>query len=148
MSMIVHNIENDNPDNTMMIRGMFKQLYQEIEATKEYQETYWYGVRYETDTKDLIKMNKFWCAYAEYLLGDDEGEEKKIKSMEFLSKWVLLPTTNIHEIICCLAVLNLSFDGDGLEYETESGARDKSVAVRMINNEEKGNIVFIKQLVI
>eukprot|EP01083_Nonionella_stella_P151325 483360_1 len=77
-----------------------KQLYQEMESTKEYQETYWYQRRYEDNTKNMITLNKFWCEYAQYMLDGTPPPP----DLTFLSKWILLATANISEIICACAV--------------------------------------------
>eukprot|EP01084_Bolivina_argentea_P161065 280398_1 len=87
-----------------------------MEATKEYEETYWYLKKYESCTKKLIPLNKFWCEFAMYLLNDNNGNTYAYDDLRFLSKWVLLTTCNIHEIICCLAVLDLPFECNGVNY--------------------------------
>ena len=62
--------------NDRVMRNVIKQrqLYQELDATKEYQETYWYGIKYESYTKKLMKINKFWCDFGIYLLGDEQHQ--------------------------------------------------------------------------
>eukprot|EP01084_Bolivina_argentea_P227944 385061_1 len=129
-----------NGRNEIKMRGKLikKQLYQEIEATKEYQETYWYNVPYEDGSEYLIQLNKFWCSFAEFLLSEFEENEKKKDEfeLEFLCEWVLTVTCNIHEIICCVALLNLSFESDGTLV-------DKNL---ICNRNDKGSIVFIKEL--
>eukprot|EP01083_Nonionella_stella_P069902 186637_1 len=112
-----------------------KQLYQEIQSTKEYQETYWYQRRYEDNTTDMITLNKFWCEYAQYILDDTPPPD-----LTFLSKWILLATANISEIICACAVLNLSFKSNGPQIDYD----EDQLTLRC---EEDASMVFIKQLV-
>eukprot|EP01083_Nonionella_stella_P069901 186629_1 len=115
-----------------------KQLYQEIQSTKEYQETYWYQRRYEDNTTDMITLNKFWCEYAQYILDDTPPPD-----LTFLSKWILLATSNIHDIICALTVLNLSFQNNGPQYEYAEDGNQLTLKCQT-----KPSMVFIKQLVI
>eukprot|EP01083_Nonionella_stella_P069899 186615_1 len=114
------------------------QLYQEMESTKAYQETYWYKYKYEQDTKGLIPLNKFWCEYAQYLLNAEDDID-----LTFLSKWILLATSNIHDIICALTVLNLSFQNNGPQYEYAEDGNQLTLKCQT-----KPSMVFIKQLVI
>ena len=121
-----------------------KKLYQEIESTKEYQETYWYHQKYEDNTKDIIPLNKFWCDFGIFLLSDKDKKEK----MEFLSKWIILTSSNIHEIICCLAVLDLSFESNGPKYDYIEQKENISSAIPLkLKCDDSGSIVFIKQIV-
>eukprot|EP01083_Nonionella_stella_P120625 361553_1 len=114
-------MEEEEEDMFVMRDKMVQpQLYQEIESTKAYQETYWYQLKYEQDTTGLIPLTKFWCDYAQHLLSDKDHTDD---DLTFLSKWILLATSNIHDIVCALAVLNLSFQNNG------------------------GSMVFVKQLV-
>eukprot|EP01083_Nonionella_stella_P317539 1156843_1 len=113
-----------------------KQLYQEIQSTKEYQETYWYQRRYEDNTTDMITLNKFWCEYAQYMLDGTPPPP----DLTFLSKWILLATANISEIICACAVLNLSFKSNGPQIDYD----EDQLTLRC---EEDASMVFIKQLV-
>eukprot|EP01084_Bolivina_argentea_P044926 82682_1 len=49
-----------------------QQLYQEIENTKEYQEMYWYLMKYEDINQCVIPLNKFWCDFGIYLLMNED----------------------------------------------------------------------------
>eukprot|EP01084_Bolivina_argentea_P255068 428922_1 len=119
-----------------------KQLYQEINATKEYQETYWFGIKYESYTGELIPVNKFWCDFAMYLLNGDMKD--KDSKLEFLSKWFLLCTGSIHEIICCLAVLDLRFESNGPMYQYLNVDDDAKMPLKLVT--DGGCIVFNKQI--
>eukprot|EP01084_Bolivina_argentea_P235029 395615_1 len=130
------------------MKSTSQQFYQELSSTKEYQETGWYKVKYEDGSKSLIKLNKFWCDYGEYLLGDKDDDYGK-QNLEFLSKWVLLPTSNVHEIICCLSLLNLSFENNGgVQYKYIKNENTGKMPLKLACNAMKGSIVFVKELVV
>eukprot|EP01083_Nonionella_stella_P178922 633626_1 len=47
--------------------------YAKVEQTKEYQETYYWNVLYETNTANIVDdSSKFWCDFASYLLSDGD----------------------------------------------------------------------------
>ena len=142
------NTKIDSSIDGFMRRMQRQQLYQELESTKEYQETYWYGKRYEDDTKSIIPLNKFWCDFGIYLLRNQHDDDNG-SHMEFLSKWILLASSSIHEIICCLAVLDLPFISNGPKYDynveqKENVSTGMSLKLKCDNN---GSMVFIKQIV-
>ena len=153
---------DDDEDEMAMMRAMGsqQQLYQEIAATKEYQETFWFNVKYEEGTRGLIPLNKFWCEFGEKLLGEERAEKRGDGDLQCLSQWILLPTANIHEILCCVSLLDLSFSGDGPKYEAmESGngrGGDDAVRITMDDDDDDerksagggGSIVFLKQFVV
>eukprot|EP01083_Nonionella_stella_P120626 361557_1 len=131
-------MEEEEEDMFVMRDKMVQpQLYQEIESTKAYQETYWYQLKYEQDTTGLIPLTKFWCDYAQHLLSDKDHTDD---DLTFLSKWILLATANISEIICACAVLNLSFKSNGPQIDYD----EDQLTLRC---EEDASMVFIKQLV-
>ncbi|ETO22036.1 hypothetical protein RFI_15166, partial [Reticulomyxa filosa] len=99
-----------------------KKLFKQLEKTKEYSETYFYGVRYETQTHNLVPINKFWCSYAEHLL-DEESKTKKA----FLSKHWLVPTNSLNETLLALAVMDLSLSANGPTLRESKDQRDPSV---------------------
>eukprot|EP01083_Nonionella_stella_P259887 886805_1 len=134
-------MEEEEEDMFVMRDKMVQpQLYQEIESTKAYQETYWYQLKYEQDTTGLIPLTKFWCDYAQHLLSDKDHTDD---DLTFLSKWILLATSNIHDIICALTVLNLSFQNNGPQYEYAEDGNQLTLKCQT-----KPSMVFIKQLVI
>ena len=47
---------------------MAKEEFKEIEATSEYMENHYYQVTDINEFKHLIKVNKFWIDFAEFLL--------------------------------------------------------------------------------
>merc|ERR1712232_590761 len=81
-----------------------QQLFKQVEQTKEYQETYYYQTLFETDTKNLIPCNKFWCDFGIKMLSGDQRP--------FLSEYCLFATSSINEILCCLAVLDVPLNDE------------------------------------
>ena len=63
-------------------------LYRNVDRTKEYQETYYHGVRYERDTAQLVPWSKFWCGFAAYFLSDDVDRD----TTSFVTDYVVFPT--------------------------------------------------------
>eukprot|EP01084_Bolivina_argentea_P286901 492241_1 len=129
-------------DNNLGNNIKIQQLYQQLENTKEYQETYWFGLSYEKITKNVIPLNKYWCEFAKHLLHENENENEEIK---FLSKWILLTTSNIHEIICALAILDLPFQSNGPIYNYYN---NNNIPLKLVCNDENngGCIIFVKNI--
>ena len=118
-----------------------QQLFKQVETTKEYQDTFYWNVRYETITKNLIPENKFWCDFAIHYL-DGDGKKRK-KDNAFLSKWFLFATSNINEMLCVLCVMDLPFNSNGPQFVFgEKGVNDQSI--KLITSSP--TIVFVKQL--
>eukprot|EP01083_Nonionella_stella_P305531 1066243_1 len=81
------------------------QLFKQLDKTKEYQDTYYFKMKYEHDTNDVVRLNKFWCSYAIHQL-------IKKKDTPFLSQYFLFATESIHELLLVLTVLDVPFDAE------------------------------------
>ena len=68
-----------------------KKLFEQIEKTVEYQETYYWDTRWRLDIRD----NKFWCQYAMYLLNENRTDN-------FLSEWFAFAQSSTNEILLAM----------------------------------------------
>ncbi|ETO18621.1 hypothetical protein RFI_18643, partial [Reticulomyxa filosa] len=117
-----------------------KQLFKQLDQTKEYCETYYYKVPFKKLQSDLVPLNKFWCSYAEHVLSD-EKEEKEERA--FLSKHWLIATDSLNEMLLVLGVLDLPLTAEGPTlHENREDKRDPSVT--LVTNDPC--IVLVKQL--
>jgi len=118
-----------------------EQLFKQVEQTKEYQDTFYWKVLFERNTKHLIPINRFWTSLATHVLNEDDT----IASKPFLSEYFLFATSSINEILCMLAMLNVSFNEENVTPQFkygENGVNDRSVRVIA----EMPTIVFAKEL--
>eukprot|EP01084_Bolivina_argentea_P167401 290539_1 len=131
------------------------QLYKAVEKTKEYQETYYYNTLYEKNTKYIINNeSKFWCSFGKYFLNDEKSDNNSV----FLSDYILLPTSNINEILLALSVIGLPFKSDGPKFiypknitrDTQQDELkkqdDNELRNQLILRATSATIVFAKQL--
>ena len=141
-----NNNNNNNNRRYQEQRNMMssQQLYKQVEKTKEYQETYYYNIKYERNTKYLVpNESKFWCSFGKYFLSEDCGK------VPFLSDYVLLPTSSINEILLALAVIGLPFKSQGPQfiYPTNNEEKvDEQERNQLILRATSPTIVFAKQL--
>ena len=116
------------------------QLFKQVKSTKEYQETYYYNIPFETNTSNLIQENKFWCDFGNFMLNKRKQNDK------FISRNILVPTNNINEILIVLGVLDVPFESDGptFTYDNDNGNGNNSS--RVVIEAQTPTIVFAKQL--
>ena len=50
--------------------NLHQEKFEQLEATKEYMETFYYNTKLKggKETQHLVKENRFWCDYADFLL--------------------------------------------------------------------------------
>ena len=120
----------------------YKKLFEQIEKTVEYQETYYWNTRWKLD----IKHNKFWCQYAMYLLNNDNDNNK------FLSEWFAFAQSSINEILLAMSIIDLPLDNDKQIWDKKISYiyNDKKKSISMNHNVKinalSPTILFIKQL--
>ncbi|ETO22119.1 hypothetical protein RFI_15081, partial [Reticulomyxa filosa] len=103
-------------DRDLRYRAIGPKLFEELENTKEFQETQYYKLGYDKDTVSLIPWNHFWCDLALHLLADDFSSRKP-----FVSQHFAVPTSCPTEMLLALAVLDLP-----LQSRSDNVARDKN----------------------
>ncbi|ETO22124.1 hypothetical protein RFI_15079 [Reticulomyxa filosa] len=131
-------IEQKYFDRDLRYRVIGKNYYDELQNTKEFQETQYYGIGYNKETKQLVRLNEFWCDYALHLLSDDTPQ----KNAKFVSQYFSLPTSCLSEMIFALAVLDLP-----LQTNDDNVRREKNFeTMRMVIQSENPCIVLSKQL--
>ena len=117
-----------------------KKLFEQIEKTTEYQETYYWNTRWKLD----IINNKFWSQYAIYLLDD------KITSTDFLSKWFPFAQSSTNEILLAMAVMDLPLNTDNKQPRNNQISYiyndKKSINHNVTIKSETPTLLFIKQL--
>jgi len=107
-------------------------FYRAIDTTKIYEETFYYNKGYKQPTSSIVPMNKFWCDFGVWFLGD--------RSQPFLSENMAVPTSNLNECLFALAVFGLDFDSQGVNVQWEPNG----VSVKI--TAEKPVVVFSKEI--
>jgi len=80
------------------------EIYQEIDSTKEYAETQYFGIK-EMDTSKIVQFNEFWIAFLDHLILQGEKKEK----INFVSIDFKIATNTYSELLLALAVIDLPF---------------------------------------
>ena len=107
---IVEEIENMNMKNN---------LYKDQGKSKEFRETHYYSSPYSPQS--LVINNLLWSDLAKlWEKGNNEA---------FLSKNILLPCSNVTELICLLSVLSLPISSVNHQYNRKEGS-----ALEIVNN--------------
>eukprot|EP01084_Bolivina_argentea_P004869 9209_1 len=126
-------------DLDLRYREIGTSFFKEMENTKEYQECHYYKTAWNSSTSHLVPANKFWCDFAEYLLGDEENRKKP-----FLSKHFFLANSCFSEMIFALSVLDLPIysinEGDMAKKEKNLDTLEMTVSC------SNPSIVFSQQL--
>ena len=86
-------------------------LYQSVQATKKWAESQYYRRTKENVAFDAVPANAFWLDYLKH----------KAEAGTFLSENIDLPTTNVHEALLALAVVDLPFEAKAVELAVEQG---------------------------
>ncbi len=86
-------------EDATRMRGLVRQFYRKLGATKEWAENNYYRLPLAQQTAELIPVNAFWRDYAAW-----DGKSP------FLSKNVAEASRNFSEIMLALAVLDLPFE--------------------------------------
>jgi len=108
------------------------QLYRAIDTTKIYEETFYYNYGYKTPTSQIVPMNKFWCDFGVWFLGD--------QNQGFLSENMAVPTGSLNECLFALAVFGLEFDSEGVNVAWEPNGISVKITA------EKPVVVFSKEI--
>ncbi|ETO05702.1 hypothetical protein RFI_31694, partial [Reticulomyxa filosa] len=95
-------------DRDLRYRTISPKLFEEMENTKEFQETQYYKIGFGQSTTNLIPPNHFWFEYGQYLLADDYSPKKP-----FVSQHFTIPVNTLTEMLCALAVFDLPLTSDG-----------------------------------
>lgn len=88
-------------------RGGRRGFFRSLDSTKEWAESQYYRVRLESQTPDLISPSPFWQEYLEHEQGP------------FLPVNLELPTGNLSEALCALALIDLPFSAESPQVSVE-----------------------------
>jgi len=91
-------------------RKTVRQLFRQLESTKEYAENNYYKLPIESQDQNLIQVNAYWNDYAAH--DGDEG---------FFSGNIIYATRNFSEMMLALAVIDLPFESP--EHKSEADNR-------------------------
>ena len=92
-------------------------LYKESGKSMEYGETH-YSTNWEYfPHNELINPSLFWADLAKFLVSNKQGN----LTLNFLSKNIILPTTNMTELICLLSVLDLPISTSSHKFNRKEG---------------------------
>lgn len=80
-------------------------LFEGLEKTRQWAETHYYKTRIAAQLPSLIPANAFWQEYLVHAEG------------AFLPTHIDLPCSNIHEALCALAVIDLPFESEGIDFQ-------------------------------
>ncbi|ETO35066.1 hypothetical protein RFI_02007 [Reticulomyxa filosa] len=128
-------------DRDLRYREIGLKYYEELQNTKEFQETQYYGIGYDKPTLSLVPLNQFWCDFAKHVLTDDTLIGVNARKA-FVSQYSALPTSCLTEMVFALAVLELPLQTNG-----ETVKRDKNFeTMTMVITSEEPCIVLSKQL--
>lgn len=91
-------------------RQAYQQLFQPLDATREWAENHYYQLPIEKQKPDLVPVRRFWADYAES------------QSDRFLSPYFPEASGNLNEMLLALAVLDLPYRSPQHPYQFD-GAR-------------------------
>ncbi len=96
-------------DLALQLKRQRTAMFTSVDKTREWAETQYYRVRLQQQTADLIPTGPFWKEYFD-----------SISKGDFLPTSLELPTHNINEALCALAVIGLPLDGTSPEINIEN----------------------------
>lgn len=97
------------------------QLFQQLDATKQWADNHWDRVRVANTDESLIPINAFWLDWVQHEQGS------------FLSEHMLVSAQNRHAALLALALLDIPFETSGAELPSDpEGTYQPSHAVAVI----------------
>lgn len=94
------------------------EIYTDLEKTRECSETHYHGIKNSTEFQNLIKANRFWVSFSEWLI-----ENKGNLTGTFLSADFKYAHQNFTEIILVLAITSIPLAAGLHLYESTNDAK-------------------------
>ena len=103
-----------------------------MEEVKEYAETHYYGIKYQSQTTNRTAHSQFWGDVAAHFLANTKGDGSIPSG--FLSEHFVQAITSFTELVAALAFLDLPWNSaeHGFKTNAERGAEIKAASNLMV----------------
>eukprot|EP00347_Sterkiella_histriomuscorum_P021579 403333486 len=122
------------------IRQTQKQVFKEIDVTKEYNETHYYKVKNRSEHKNLINPGMFWVELASHVIQQGQrGVKDEAMLSDFLSMYFTINQPSINESVIALALIDLPYKEESHGFKANEG---RGVVIKAAGN----MMLFLKEI--